>query len=362
MAKTIPLVLLYKDWPQADIAAWESLFTTGDIFDGVGPCADWSAGSQKKRRQSYGYWLSWCLRHQPVLLGQPPTTRISKEAVRGFLDEASARVNSVTLKCMISDLYVIARAMAPTGDWDWLNRLFKRLQHQSDRKSLPAPVPLSAGEVLAKSLAWLENAGANSSASDLKRAIHFRSALMIAFLISRPVRRRALLAMTTSKHLQRTTSGFNIRFSPEDMKDGRGRWFSLPDLLVQPMQSYLEAHRPVLLGAGSTDALWVNQYGKGLTADGLSRELPRVTKQLLGIELRPHKFRHIAATSIAEQDPEHVNIIKDLLGHATLEMSHKHYNRATGLSACSDYQALLRSKLNALQNQRSATKTNRKKA
>ncbi|MGC9369659.1 MAG: hypothetical protein ACP5DX_09005 [Paracoccaceae bacterium] len=40
-------------------------------------------------------------------------------------------------------------------------------------------------------------------------------------------------------------------------------------------------------------------------------------------------FRHSAATAIAEFDPEHVDIIRDILGHATLDLAETHYNRPT---------------------------------
>ena len=341
MTKTIPLVLPYKDWPQADKTAWKALFATGDIFDGMGPCIDWSDGSRKMRRQSYGYWLSWMARLQPTLLEHQPTDRITKDAVRTFLEEAETRVGAVTLKNLVSDLYVLAAAMQPTGNWDWLNRLFNRLNHRADRKSLPKAVPVSANEVLGISLTWLEDVEKDPSLSDLKRAIRFRQAFMIAFLVSRPVRRRALLAMTADQHLRKTKEGFELVFSAEDMKDRKARWSPLPKVLVSPMATYLDIHRPILLGPKASNALWINQYGDPITPDGLSRELPKVTQRLLGVELRPHKFRHIAATTIAETDPEHVGIIRDILGHATLDMAEKHYNRASSLSACDAYQSVI---------------------
>ena len=58
-----------------------------------------------------------------------------------------------------------------------------------------------------------------------------------------------------------------------------------------------------------------------------------VVKRQFGVAKRPDAFRPVAATPIAETDPEHVNIIKDILGHATLAMAEKHYNRATGISS-----------------------------
>lgn len=341
MSKSVPLVLPYKDWPQSDKTTWEALFATGDIFDGMGPCVVWSDGSRKKRRQSYGYWLSWMARLQPNLLEQRPTDRITKDAVRAFLEEAETRVGAVTQKNLVSDLYVLAAAMQPTGNWDWLNRLFNRLNHLADRKSLPKPVPISANEVLGKSLNCLEDIENDPSLSDLKRAIRFRQALMIAFLVSRPVRRRALLAMTANQHLRKTKEGFEVVFSAEDMKDRKARWFLLSKALVNPMVTYLDKHRPILLGLKTSNALWINQYGDPITPDGLSRELPKVTKRLLGVELRTHKFRHIAATTIAETDPERVGIIRDILGHATMDMAEKHYNRASGLSACDAYQSFI---------------------
>ncbi len=173
------------------------------------------------------------------------------------------------------------------------------------------------------------------------RAIRFRQALMIGFLIARPVRRRALLGMRVGKHLVPGNGRYDLCFQPEDMKDRKARSFLLPRDLVTPMDIYLDLHRPELVQGKACDALWINQYGNPITPDGLSRELPKVTMRHLGVEMRPHAFRHIAATSIAEADPEHVNIIRDLLGHATLDMSQKHYNRATGLSSCNGLQSVV---------------------
>ncbi|SLN67232.1 site-specific tyrosine recombinase XerC [Roseovarius litorisediminis] len=125
------------------------------------------------------------------------------------------------------------------------------------------------------------------------------------------------------------------------MKDRRARVFLLPKKLVGPMRDYLDRFRPTLAQDSEANALWLNQYGNAITPDGFSRELPKVTRRFLGVPLRTQAFRHIAATSIAETDPEHVNIIKDILGHVTLEMSERHYNRAQGVSSCSQFQSIV---------------------
>ena len=80
----------------------------------------------------------------------------------------------------------------------------------------------------------------------------------------------------------------------------------------------------------------------GATTGSFTVHLAHITARAFGETLRPHAFRHIAATSIAEEDPVHVNITASLLGHATLAMSAKHYNRATGAKAAASYQDMVR--------------------
>ena len=135
---------------------------------------------------------------------------------------------------------------------------------------------------------------------------------------------------------------FVLRFEPADMKDRKAHEFVLPAALTEPMRRYLSVFRPALLGGKSSARLWITQFGEPYTYGGFQRQLPKLTLQEFGIALRPHAFRSIAATSIATDDPEHVNIIADVLRHSTLATSQKHYNRANGVKAISDLQQVVR--------------------
>lgn len=340
MTKNIPLVLKYQDWPQADKSAWDAMFAEGDIFDDAGPCMNWSHGSRVKRQQSYGQWLSFLARTNPGSLESAPMTRVNEEQARAYIEECEARLAPVTVKGLVSDLYTVIRAIAPDQNWSWLDLVSKRLLRKANRKGLPPAHPITAGQVFKGCFARMEKIEADNDLTPQRRAIKFREALMIAFLIARPVRRRALLGMRVGHHLVEVSDGFGLRFAAEDMKDKKARDLPLPKQLVEPIRRYLDVHRPVLLQGTVGDGLWINQYGDAITPDGFSRQLPKVTKCILGIELRPHAFRHIAATTIAEVDPEHANIIRDVLGHSTLDTSQKHYNRAKGIEACKNWQGV----------------------
>lgn len=341
MANSIPLVLKQHDWPQADKTAWDALFAVSDYFDESTPCAYWSDGSRNKRAQSYGQWLSFLKRTSPKCLTSPPAFRVTQIAVKVYIEECEARLKPRSVASLASDLYVVIRAMSPDTNWDWLNSVSKRLQANAQRRSLPAPHPISATEVLHYALEWIKRHDGNNRYCHKTQAIRFRQGLMIAFLVSRPVRRRTLLATSLDDHLQLKTDGYHLYYNSEDMKNGKSYDFPLPDVLTLLMHRYLEVHRPALLQGKQSSALWIGQYGDPITPDGLSREFPKATKRILGVALRPHAFRHIAATFIAESDPEQANIIRDVLGHSTLDMAQKHYNRATGKSACDDYQNLI---------------------
>lgn len=341
MTDPIPLVLKYDSWPQIDRAAWNDLFESGGTFDDIGPCAKWSDGSRQKRRQSYGQWLSFLLRTDAAALGEAPARRIKKARVKAFVAESEARLAPSTVRTLVTDLYVLAKAMHPKRDWEWLNTATKRLAQKANRHSLPAPYPIEGGRILRWSLGFMEETALNMRLSPKKQAIRYRQALMIGFLISCPVRRRALLAMNFSSHVQPISDGFMLHFTAADMKDHKARSFRLPTVLTEPMREYRDHYRSVLVSGGETDALWINQYGHGIKKHGYSRELPKITQRYLGVALRPHAFRHIVATTIAERDPDNVNIIRDVLGHATLDMAQKHYNRATGISSCNALQSLV---------------------
>lgn len=202
MADPIPLVLKFEDWPRADKAAWDSLFTPGDIFDGQGPCANWSDGTRTKRRQSYGQWLSFVVRTDPAGLDELPSERITPNRVRAYLEECEARLQPSSTAGLVTDLYVVANSVAPDWNWAWLETASRRLAAQADRCALPAPHPVSAGKIFSWALTRMESAEADASLTAMRRAIWFRQALLIGFLISRPVRRRALLAMCIGRHIQ----------------------------------------------------------------------------------------------------------------------------------------------------------------
>lgn len=341
-ARIIPLILKVAGWPEIDRKLWEQAFISEDLFDKGGAFASWSADTRRIHAQSYGSWLSFLLRTQPERLNLPPTERITKDIANAFINEGKQRLKLRSISNQILSLAVIAKGFDEDGDWTWLFRAARALYEQSNPHQLKPPIPISAAELFEWSLTILNRVEDMPSPDPLANAMRFRQALMVGLLIARPVRVRAFMAMTVSQHIEVSDHGMVLAFSAEDMKDRKARRFPFPEPLLPFMRLYLDVHRPTLLQGNESDALWISQRGGPMSIDSVTGGLAQLTNRVFGLTLRPHKFRHIAATSIATYAPEHVGIIRDILGHATLRMAERHYNRATAVEASRKFQEVLR--------------------
>src|SRR5262249_17479870 len=86
------------------------------------------------------------------------------------------------------------------------------------------------------------------------------------------------------------------------------------------------------------DALWLSEHGSAMTEIAIYFRIREVTRAHFGHAIHPHLFRDSAATSIAIDDPEHVWMIKNVLGHSSLATSERHYIQAQMLQASRRYQ------------------------
>lgn len=339
---SLPLILKQDDWPSSDLALWEASLVPGGYFNDSGVFETWSDGSRRFYAQQYGTWLSFILRRRPDLVDAAPNTRITKETVAAFVDEATERVGLRTIANVLLSLANLARGFYPGHDWQWLWRAAYRIYGRSEPTKLKPPIPVTAKDLFQWSLGRLAELEADPLPDPLANATQYRMALTVGLLIARPVRARAFVAMTVDDHVELGSDGITLAFSPADMKDKKGRRFPAPDALVPYLRRYIDIHRPILLQGTKTSALWISERGAPLCQDSFQSNLADLTRRVFGRALRPHAFRHIAATSIATYAPEHVGMIKDILGHATLRMAEQHYNRATAVEASAKLQDVWR--------------------
>ena len=108
-----------------------------------------------------------------------------------------------------------------------------------------------------------------------------------------------------------------------------------------------DEHRPVLCGLRNRwtrpvgNALWVSTHGSPMTSIAIYDVFTRRTAEAFGQPINPHLFRDCAATSIAIDDPEHVRIASQILGHRSTATTEHYYNQAQAIDAARRYQDFL---------------------
>ena len=345
--------LPFAEWPEADRTAWNVILSDGDLLDEDGRCSHWSTATRAVHQHNYGQWLCFLARHHPADLHMAPAQRISQERVGDFIELMSNRPNHlldwrvvkqlspVSQSARLISLYLVIRAFSPKLNWAWLNRAGQRLKQRANPDQLKPYLGVSASDLFHWGLTLIATAESEPNLTPTARAIAFRNGLIVAFLIACPVRRRAMGSMDTANRLHRTDTGYLLKFDADDMKDNKPRTFPLHRRLTLSMERYLEEHRPALLTGTTSTALWLTANGRRMTDHCLWTLITTITEEQFGTRLSVHDFRRVAATSVAEYDPAHAGIIRDVLGHSTMDMADRHYNQARSLEALRAHQDIL---------------------
>jgi integrase/recombinase XerD len=336
-----------EEWPIPDRCAWETAMTKGDILEPGGDGADWAPLSRRKIAKGYGRWLTWLETHQLLDPATTPAARITPKRVQDYVAELQRLNAPYTVLARVQELYQAVRVMARDCDWTWLRRIEARVRHGavSVRNKRQRVVPSET--LIRYGVELMTTADHPESGSLLKRACRFRDGLIIALLAARPLRRRNFARIQVGRHLVQDDGAYQLRFEGSETKTGELIEIPFPADLVPQITRYLTEFRPFLLKRAerksqsaqpSDPSLWISAHGTAMTEIGIYFSISELTKQRFGHVVSPHLFRDSAATSIAIEDPEHVYIVRSVLGHASLRTAERYYTHARTLEASRRYQ------------------------
>jgi len=349
-AATAPSCRPVAVWPLPDQTAWEAALCKGDILEPGGDGAHWAPHSRRKIANGYGRWLDWLDTQALLDPDLTPAARITPERVVGYVADLRLSNSPYTVLARLQELYQAIRVMVPESDWTWLRRIENKLRHSvvSVRNKRSRIVPVEA--LAAFGIELMTRADRPKSDTPLKRACQFRDGLMIALLAARPLRRSNFIRIEIGRHLVRVSDMYTLQFDGAETKTGEPISAPIPLTLVPYLERYLSDYRPHLLvrngrwkqqrtSAGRADtALWISAHGSAMTEMAVYNNICRLTRARFGHAVNPHLFRDSAATSIAIEDPEHVYIVRSILGHSTMQSGERHYIHAQTLPASRRYQ------------------------
>jgi integrase len=283
-----------------------------------------------------------------------PAERVTRERIGAYVGDLRLRLASLSVWTQVDKLMAVLVAGRPAGTWGWLRRVVRRLKAQAHPVRPIASRLLPTSEMFATACAAMDAIEADPPRERQfgDTSAHYRDALMVALLAARPLRRRSVALLEVGQHLVATGTGYRLILDELDTKTGAPIAFPLPDALAPYMRRYLDHHRPRMLNGVRTTALWVTRQRTPLAYNSIGKSVKTATRRLFGRELTPHLFRHAAATSTAIAAPKEARLIRALLGHKTLAMADRVYNKASSLDAGRRYHALLEDRFHARRRRR----------
>lgn len=118
-------------------------------------------------------------------------------------------------------------------------------------------------------------------------------------------------------------------------KGSKEREVPLGEYSIHYLKKYLEI-RPSMLKKDSSDKLFLNNHGKGMTRQGFFKNLKQILKEKgLNPEVSPHTLRHSFATHLVNRGAD-LRSIQEMLGHADISTT-KIYTRVSDDKVKQDY-------------------------
>lgn len=319
-------------WPNADQEMWTHIHRRGDVYDTGGRGAHWEQRTVRNVSQGYGTWLKWLSEVEPEAMLEEPLARATRSRLAQYTKALEDRsLAPSTIQIHIQRLGQMMAAAAGTNEFGWIFVGANRLKPASVRNKQARIVP---SYHLAE-LGFQLMRQAESLRPPFSPAARFRLGLQIAFMAYRPVRLGNMTQMVLGKHLIRNDTGdYHTCFREDETKTGIEIAFDVPRSLTHAFDTYLALYRPQLFsGFAEMTSVWVSRDGGPMTSSAISDQFIKATRKKFGFHINPHMFRDCAATTIAQDDPEHASAIAKILGHSTMATSEKHYNQARMIDA-----------------------------
>lgn len=118
-------------------------------------------------------------------------------------------------------------------------------------------------------------------------------------------------------------------------KGNKEREVPIGEYCIRYLRLYLEI-RPSMLKKTSTDKLFLNNHGKGMTRQGFFKNLKQILKEKgLNPDVSPHTLRHSFATHLVNRGAD-LRSIQEMLGHADISTT-KIYTRVSDDKVKQDY-------------------------
>ena len=233
---------------------------------------------------------------------------------------------------MIAELHV----GLPKADLDQIKAwrapmvvLYKGMTEKND-KLIRALLEPSRYKTLMRLPATVMEAAQERLADDPRFAASLaKRALAVQILLNLPPLRLAnLIGLRLDRHLLRNDPKGRLvthLWVPED-ETKNSRLVSVPIglTLATMIETWVTRFRPHETAPGNL-FLFPGLEKRSITAQGMRDAVKAITHELVGVEVSPHKFRHLNAIAFLKEYPGQYEMVRQMLNHATVETTVRAY-------------------------------------
>jgi site-specific recombinase XerC len=149
-------------------------------------------------------------------------------------------------------------------------------------------------------------------------------------LLNVPLRLANVASLTFGRHISWPAGAKGnawLLIPGSETKTGQPFEAELGGELVRMLKTYRDKIMPKLTGSPH-DAIFIDIRGRQKLATTIADLFTATTRQHLGFPVTPHQMRHVAGKFLLDAEPGAFELVKQLLGHASLKTTVAFY---TGL-------------------------------
>ena len=238
----------------------------------------------------------------------------------------------------------LKKSSIPSGmDWRMMcaktSEVAKVWKSQSKDKSRSTEEPIAALLVLPyaldpifKAIKQLDMKAAGMPSGGMVQARLKRDALLLAFLVSNPLRVLNFKIMTwlpdnTGNLYKDGSKSWRLRFDATDIKTHKPYNVKIASWLVNRLEAYIEEYRNTMLESRQSNSLFVSsKASKAVKWESLDRHIQKITERLVpeSPSFGGHAFRHLVATDWLTKNPNDFLTVAELLNDR-IETVMEHY-------------------------------------
>ncbi len=174
----------------------------------------------------------------------------------------------------------------------------------------------------------MEQARKMQKSAPVRAAILAQIAVAVAILLVAPVRLGNLAAIRLDVNLIKPggpDGDYWLRFPKFDVKNKQALQFAFKGRLTKLIDEYVCNFRPALMKGKNHNWLFPGRSTDHKEKIGFSTQIVNQVERATGMRITVHQYRHAAAAMLLKHRPDEYELVRQLLGHKSVETTKLFY-------------------------------------